>query len=85
MSTQTTPLTRAPARALEGIDILRSPVTGGADMATLRANGNRRDVIWRLCSLGLAYAAGNYSDPDGVFFNLTDQGSAKLAEVEATR
>lgn len=75
-------LTRAQRRALEGIDMMRR--SGGVDMATLRANGNRRDVIDRLCGLGLAYAAGDYADRDLIRFDLTKAGTEALAEIEGS-
>ncbi len=74
-------LGKAQCRALEGIDMLASPVTGGASMATLRANGNRAEVVRRLCSLGLAYAAGQYGDPDNEYFKLTSEGEDALNQL----
>ncbi len=65
-------LTIAQMRALEGIDLARG--SRGASMETLRYNGHRRDVVDRLCELDLAYAAGDYGDPDRVRFELTDAG-----------
>lgn len=78
-------LTYAQRRALEGIHILTSPVTGGADLATLRANGNRADVIHRLCFYGLAYEAGNYGNREEAYFNLSEDGRRVLGEIEAAR
>lgn len=69
-------LTLAQRRALEGIDVLYR--SGGVDMATLRANGHRRDVVDRLCALGLAYAAGGYGDRERVRFDLTNRGRQAL-------
>lgn len=72
MSKKAIKLTRAQRRALEGIDVLRG--CNGTEMATLRANGNRRDVVDRLCGMGFAFAAGSYSDPDRIRFDLTQAG-----------
>lgn len=73
-------LNRARTRALEGLDILSSNNSqDSVDMATLRANGHRRDVIRRLCEMGLAYAASFHSDPDHVRYRLTAAGGAALA------
>lgn len=47
-------------------------------MATLRANGTRRDVIDRLCDLRLVYVASGHGDPDGVLFDLTSHGGEVL-------
>jgi len=73
-------LTKPQRRALEGIEVLRQ--SNGTEMATLRANGNRRDVVDRLCALGLAFAAGSYADPDLIRFALTPAGAEVLAEGE---
>lgn len=78
-------LTRPQRRALEGLDILHD-YTGTVDMITLRANGHRRDVIDRLCAMELAYAAGDYLDPDRIRFAINKRGSELLdaaAEAEA--
>lgn len=48
-------------------------------MATLRANGHRRDVIDRLCGRGLAFCAGDYGDQDYTRFDLTEKGRDLLA------
>jgi len=72
-------LTKAQVRALEGIDMMRR--SGGVDMETLRANGNRRDVVDRLCDKGLAYASGDYGDPDRIRFDLTRRGAELLAQI----
>ncbi len=73
-------LTRAQKRALEGLEVLADS-RGTAEMATLRANGNRRDVIDRLCKMGLAYAASQYGDPDRIRFALTTRGGELLADA----
>ena len=83
MNKKTIKLTRAQRRALEGIDILRG--SNGTEMATLRANGNRRDVIDRLCRLGLAFAAGNYADRDYIRFDLTAEGQRYLEQSEGAK
>ncbi len=70
-------LTGPQVRALRGIDSMRK--TGGVDMQTLRANGNRRDVVDRLCELGLAYVSGDHGDRDRVRFDLTAEGFAEVA------
>lgn len=74
-------LSRAERRALEGIDMMRG--TNGVTMQTLRANGNRRDVVDRVCELGLAFAAGSYGDRELVRFALSESGRKLLADAEA--
>lgn len=71
-------LSQAELRALEGIDIMHGTI--GVTMQTLRANGNRRDVVERVCELGLAFAAGSYGDRDMVRFALSEAGRKILAE-----
>lgn len=69
-------LTRAERRALEGIDMMHG--TNGVTMQTLRVNGNRRDVVERVCELGLAFAAGSYGDRDLVRFAVSERGHQLL-------
>lgn len=78
-------LSRAERRALEGIDIMHGHAGGqmGVTMQTLRANGNRRDVVERVCELGLAFAAGSYGDRDLVRFALSEAGRKILDDAEA--
>lgn len=76
-------LSRAERRALEGIDMMHG--TNGVTMQTLRANGNRRDVVERVCELGLAFAAGAYGNRDLVRFALSNDGRKILADAEAVR
>ncbi len=73
-------LTKPQARALRGIAVMRR--SGGVEMATLRANGNRSDVIYRLCNLGLAFIAGDYGHRDRERFDLTANGTAAVDEME---
>jgi hypothetical protein len=80
MSSMAIKLTTGQARALRGIDMMRR--SGGADMETLRANGNRRDVVDRLCGKGLAFAVGDYGDRDRIRFDLTQKGREVLAGME---
>jgi hypothetical protein len=76
-------LTAAQVRALEAIDLMRR--SGGVDLATLRANGNRRDVVNRLCDLSLAYCSHDDSNQGAIRYELTDIGREWLARREETR
>jgi hypothetical protein len=73
--TATRRFTTAERRALEGIDIL-SDSRGSADLAALRANGHRRDVLDRLCWRGYAYTTGSVVGE--VRYALTREGRAAL-------
>lgn len=70
-------LSKPQQRALQALDTLRA--SGGVTMATLRANGVRRDVMDRLCAAKLVFVAGDHGDPDRVRFDILSAGARVLA------
>lgn len=70
-------LSKPQQRALQALDTLRT--SGGVTMATLRANGVRRDVMDRLCTAKLVFVAGDHGDPNRVRFDMLDAGARVLA------